>query len=70
MITLPAYIEKIASDKDGGFTIRIVASQIATEQVKGLLDCIGNTVFSCSFDRISDLEVEKRSPGRPKKDTE
>ena len=70
MVTLAAYIEQIKSDRDGGFTVKLVVSQSGTEQIKALIDHINKTVFTCSFDNMCELPVEKRSPGRPKKDAE
>ena len=70
MISAACIIDKISSNKEGGYCIKLEISQQHTEAVKALLDTINNTVFQVSFDKISDLEVEKRSPGRPRKDQE
>jgi hypothetical protein len=70
LITAAAYIDKVSSDRDGGYCIKLIIAQSNTEAVKALLDCIGNTVFQVQFDKVSDMSQEKRAPGRPKREAD
>ncbi len=64
---IPALIDKISSNKAGGWSIRLDVPQIAAEQIKQLIGTENSKLYSIGLKAVQDIEKqEKRGPGRPR----
>lgn len=65
-IMLSGDISKIATQSAGGWKISINVPESMAEAVRPLLGSENTVLFNITFDMISELEIPKRGPGRPK----
>ena len=63
---LPAAIAKISTQTAGGWKISLDIPESAGEIIKQLIGTENKTVYTVSFDAISEIEQVKRRPGRPR----
>lgn len=64
---VPAIIDKISSNKAGGWSIRLDVPEIAKEQIRQLVGTENKSVYSVGLLYVQEMEIpEKRGPGRPK----
>ncbi len=66
---IPALIDKISTNKAGGWTIKLDVPEIAADPIKQLIGTENKKVYKITLRAVQDLEIpEKRKPGRPAKD--
>ncbi len=65
---IPGLIDKISSNKAGGWTIKIDVPEIAAAEIKQLIGTENKKIYKIGLEAVQDIDTAKRSPGRPKRE--